>query len=124
MRFPERVYGVLAFITAAIALVTVVVLVRERRRVDLASLAFLAVVSLSLLFGLHWTEYRLIDSGAGAFNVGRYLLPLVGIAGLSVAVVVRTLRPVHRATGAAVALGGLFALNLFSLALMLGRFYV
>jgi 4-amino-4-deoxy-L-arabinose transferase-like glycosyltransferase len=124
VRFPEPVYVALALITLAIAIVALVVLVRERRRVDVGSLIFLAVVALSLLLGLHWTEYRLIDSGAGPFNVGRYLLPLVGIAGLAVALVVRALRPVHRVTGAALALSGLFALNLFSLALMLERFYV
>jgi hypothetical protein len=124
VKFPEWVYVVLGLITAGIALVALIALWRARRTVDRASLLFLAVVAVSLLIGLHWTEYRLLDSGGGPFNVGRYLLPLAGIAGLAVGLAVRTLRPALRSTGAAVALSGLFALNLFSLAMMLERFYV
>jgi 4-amino-4-deoxy-L-arabinose transferase-like glycosyltransferase len=124
VRFPEPVYAFLAAVTGAIAAVTLAILWRARRTIDRASILFIAVVAISLLAGLHWTEYRMIIGGQGPFNVGRYLLPLVGVAGLAVAVVVRSLRPALRPTGAAVALGGLFALNLFSLALMLERFYV
>lgn len=124
VKFPEPVYVALGVITGAIAVVVLIVLWRARRTVDRASLLFLAVVALSLLVGLHWTEYRLLDSGGGPFNVGRYLLPLAGIVGLAVGLVVRTARPAHRPTVAAVALSGLFALNLFSLAMMFGRFYV
>ena len=124
VRFSEPVYIFLAAVTGAIAVVTLAVLWRARRTIDRASILFMAVVAISLLAGLHWTEYRMIISGQGPFNVGRYLLPLVGVAGLAVAVVVRSLRPMLRPTGAALALGCLFALNLFSLALMLERFYV
>ena len=124
VRFSEPVYIFLAAVTGAIAVATLGVLWRARRTIDRASILFMAVVAISLLAGLHWTEYRMIIGGQGPFNVGRYLLPLVGVAGLSVAVVVRSLRPALRPTGAALALGGLFALNLFSLALMLERFYV
>jgi 4-amino-4-deoxy-L-arabinose transferase-like glycosyltransferase len=123
VRFPEWVYVVLGLITGAIAIISLLVLWRSRRTVDWASVLFLAIVAVSLLVGLHWTEYRMLDTGGGPFNVGRYLLPLAGIAGMAVALVVRTLRPVHRPAGAALVLSSLFALNLFSLALMLSRFY-
>jgi len=76
-----------------------------------------------LLIGLHWTEYRLLRSGAGPFNAGRYLFPLIGIGGLAVAQTLRALRPAWRPAGAAVVLSSLLVLNVFSLALMVERFY-
>jgi ABC-type transport system involved in cytochrome c biogenesis permease subunit len=96
---------------------------RVRRAVDWAVPAFLAVVTLSLLAGLHWTEYRFLARRLGPFNSGRYLLPLVGIAGLTLAQAIRRLRPQARGVAVAGVLGGLFVLNLYSLGLMLVRFY-
>jgi len=78
---------------------------------------------LSLLAGLHWTEYRMLASGQGPFNNGRYLLPLVGIAGLAVATALRWLRPAARSLGVAGTLAALLVLNVLSLGLCLERFY-
>ena len=105
------------------AVVSLAGLWRARRTVDRAVVLFLAAVAAVLLVGLHWTEYRLLRSGAGAFNVGRYLFPLIGIGGLAVAQTLRTLRPAWRPAGAAAVLSGLLVLNVFSLALMVERFY-
>jgi hypothetical protein len=80
-------------------------------------------VTVTLVAGLHWTEYHMLIGGQGPFNNGRYLLPVVGIAGLAVAQVVRTLRPSLRAAGAAGALSFLLVFNVFSLGLCLERFY-
>jgi hypothetical protein len=85
--------------------------------------AFVAVTGLALLAGLHWTEYRYLASDRGPFNSGRYLLPMVGVAGLAVAQATRMVRPDRRGVAVAAALGGFFALDLFSLGLMLVRFY-
>ena len=123
VRFPAMLYRVLAAITVGVALVALAGLWRARHRVDRAVVLFFAVVGVALLVGLHWTEYRLLRGGAGPFNVGRYLFPLVGLAGLGVAQTLRTLRPALRPAGAAVALSGLLVLNLYSLALMVERFY-
>ena len=123
VRFPGWVYAVLAAVTVGVAAFALARLWRERRRLDLAVPAFFVVVAFALLIGLHWTEYRMIKNGLGPFNVGRYLLPLVGLAGLAVGQALRWLRPAVRPAGAAAALSGLFVLNLFSLGLMLERFY-
>jgi hypothetical protein len=123
VRFASPVYGVLTAITIGVALVALAGLWRARRTVDRAVVLFFAVVGAALLVGLHWTEYRLLRSGAGPFNVGRYLFPMVGLGGLAVAQTVRTLRPALRPAGAATVLSGLLALNVYALALMVERFY-
>jgi len=123
VRFPGWVYIVLMIITVAVAGVALAGLWRARRRVDLAVVAFLALVAVTLVAGLHWTEYHMLISGRGPFNNGRYLLPVVGLGGLAVAQVVRTLRPTARAAGAAGALAFLLVLNVLSLGLCLERFY-
>ncbi len=123
VRFPSWVYVLFAAITGAVAVVSLAGLWRARRTVDRAVVLFLAAVAAVLLVGLHWTEYRLLRTGAGPFNVGRYLFPLIGIGGLAVAQALRTLRPAWRPAGAAAVLSGLLVLNVFSLALMVERFY-
>jgi hypothetical protein len=80
-------------------------------------------VPVSLLAGLHWSEYHLIVSGAGNFNQGRYLLPLVGIAGLVLALALRRLPARWRPAAVAAVLAGLFVLQALSLGLVLERFY-
>ena len=50
-----------------------------------------SLVAVSLLAGLHWSEYHLLKAGAANFNQGRYLLPLVGVAGVVLALAVRRL---------------------------------
>ncbi len=109
--------------TIAVAGLALAALWRARRRVDLAVVAFLALVAVILLAGLHWTEYRMLASGQGPFNNGRYLLPLVGIAGLAVAAALRWLRPAARPLGVAGTLAALLVLNVLSLGLCLERFY-
>jgi 4-amino-4-deoxy-L-arabinose transferase-like glycosyltransferase len=123
VRFPEWVYVVLTAVTLAIAVVALAQIWGARRRVDLAVLAFLALVCVTLLAGLHWTEFKMLGSGRGAFNVGRYLLPLVGIAGLAVALSVRAFAPARRPALAGAWLTSLFVLNLFSFGLVIERFY-
>lgn len=54
---------------------------------------------------------------------GRYLLPLVGLAGLVTAAALHALPVRARPFAIAVGLGGLFALQAFSLGLTLERFY-
>jgi 4-amino-4-deoxy-L-arabinose transferase-like glycosyltransferase len=123
VRFPGWVYVVFAVVTIAVAGLALAGVWRARRRADLAVVAFLALVALILLAGLHWTEYRMLASGQGPFNNGRYLLPLVGIAGLAVATALRWLRPAARSLGVAGTLAALLVLNVLSLGLCLERFY-
>jgi hypothetical protein len=81
------------------------------------------LVAGTLLAGIHWTEYWSLKSGLGPFSTGRYLLPIIGLAGLVLATAVRTLRPGHRVFGAAAALTGFLALDLLAFALLTARFY-
>ncbi len=123
VQFPEWVYVLLTAVTLGIAALALGQIWRARRRIDLAVLAFLALVAVTLLAGLHWTEFKMLTGGQGPFNAGRYLLPLAGIAGLAVALAVRTVPPARRPVAVAAALSGLFVLNLVSFGLMIERFY-
>jgi hypothetical protein len=98
-------------------------LMRRRRGSDLALVAFFALVALALLAGLHWIEYRTIRSEGVIFNQGRYLLPLLPILSACLAATLGLVPVRWRATATGVAVGGLFALQAFSLALIVGRFY-
>jgi len=120
VKFAEPVYWLLSAISAAVAGAAAWGLWRGRRELDLAVGLFLALVAGALLAGLHWSEYRISASG---FNQGRYLLPLIGIAALALAQALRLLPARRRAAGAAGVLCGLFALQIFSLALVAERFY-
>jgi len=120
VKFPSPVYALLAAVTAVVSAMAAARLWITRRSCDLAVGAFLALVTVSLLAGLHWSEFRISVNG---FNQGRYLLPLVGIAGLAVAQAIRLLPARRQAWGAAVVVAGLFALQLFSLELVAERFY-
>lgn len=123
VRFPPAVYVLFAIFTLAALLGAAVFLVRNRAHVDLAVVAFVALVILTLLAGLHWTEYRTLVGGTGPFNQGRYLLPLVSLFGAAVAAAVAVVPERRRAPAIGLVLGGLFALQLFSLAIVAGRFY-
>lgn len=120
VKFPAPVYALLAGVTALVTAMAAARLWITRRSSDLAVGAFLALVTVSLLAGLHWSEYRI---STGGFNQGRYILPLVGIAGLAVAQAIRLLPDRRQAWGAAAVLAGLYALQIFSLQIVAERFF-
>ncbi len=123
VRFPEPVYVVLAVLTAALIAGGLAVVLRRRRRQDLALVGFFGLVGLSLLAGLHWVEYKALVNDGVVFNQGRYLLPLLPLLGVCAAATL-TLVPARLrlpATGALI--GAAFVLQVFSLALIAGRFY-
>jgi 4-amino-4-deoxy-L-arabinose transferase-like glycosyltransferase len=123
IRFPEWVYAVLAALSASVLVAGVSALVRSRAGVTGAAIVFLALLAGGLVAGLHWTEYKIIvDSGRGS-SQGRYLLPLLPIAGLLTASALGWLRPSVRGLAAGLVLSGLFSLQLFSLAIVAWRFY-
>jgi 4-amino-4-deoxy-L-arabinose transferase-like glycosyltransferase len=121
--FRDPVYVLLAALMMLVIVGAAMQLWRTRAGGDRAVFAFLAVVALSLLAGLHWSEYHIIKSGAGNFNQGRYLLPLVGIAGVVLALALRRLPARRRAPAVATVLAGLLVLQALSLGLVLERFY-
>lgn len=123
VHFANPVYLALTAVGALVVVGCAVTLWRRRARIDWMVPAFLAVVALTLLAGLHWTDYHQIKSGAVAFAQGRYLLPLVGVAGLVLAGAVLALPARARPAAVALALGGLVAFNVFSFGLVLERYF-
>ena len=123
VRFPEWLYKLLLVLTAGVAAAAIARLVALRRRIDPGVAAFLTLVVVGLLAGLHWTDYHHIVGGQGAFMQGRYLLPLAGLAGLAAAQAVSWLAGARRAAAVGALVGGLVALQLVSLALVAVRFY-
>jgi 4-amino-4-deoxy-L-arabinose transferase-like glycosyltransferase len=121
--FPPIVYDLLIGLTVVVVVAAGTTIWRTRRATDWAVAAFLVLVTLTLLGGLHWTEFQQISRGGGALNQGRYLLPLVGVGGLVVMQALRALPGGLRPHGTAAFLGGLLVLQLVAFGLMLDRFY-
>jgi hypothetical protein len=112
---PDWLYGILAAITGAIAVGTLALLVRLRSRKALAMLSFLTVALGVMLAGLHWEGYRSYISGQGPLLQGRYLLPLIGIFGLAVGLLVKRLGTPRGAYACALLVPALLALQCVAL---------
>jgi 4-amino-4-deoxy-L-arabinose transferase-like glycosyltransferase len=123
VRFPNPVYGVLAVVTVLFLAGAVALLVRRRRREDLAPVAFFALTALALLAGLHWIEYKSISTEGVVFNQGRYLLPLLPLLGASAAASLALLPTRWRMNATGFLIGAAFVLQVFSLELIAQRFY-
>jgi hypothetical protein len=125
VRLPEPVYLALAGLVLAALAAAAVALVRARRRrtLDLAVLGYFALAMGALVGGLHWVEYQTLLATGGPFNQGRYLLPLTPLAGVVAATALTLVPERWRRFVLAGGLGGLAALQVLSLALVMGRFY-
>lgn len=123
IRFADNVYRVLAILTAGVGAAAVAATWRARRRLDLAVVAFLALAVAALLAGLHWTDYRALNAGGAGFMQGRYLFPIVGLMGCALAAAMALVPARVRAGAVGVAVGGLLVFHLFSLGLVVQRFY-
>src|SRR5438270_6058180 len=100
------VYPVLSAVTGVVAVLGAAVVSRLRGQMRLELVAFFALAAVSLLGGLHLTEYRSILAGTGDVIQGRYALSLIGLFGLALALLVNQLPPRWRgpAVGSMVAL--------------------
>jgi 4-amino-4-deoxy-L-arabinose transferase-like glycosyltransferase len=123
VKFPSPVYVLLALFTIAVLAGAALAVVRARANVDWAIAAFFALAALALLAGLHWTEFRTLVGGSGPFNQGRYLLPLISLMGCATAAAVSVVPARYRPSAIGSVVGGLFVLQLFSLAVVAARFY-
>ena len=121
--FPAATYAAFGALSVATLAGAVVALARRRVRVDRAVIAFFGVALLGLLLILHLGEYQSLAKLGGRINQGRYLLPLLPIAGVAVAAALTNLRPARRVVAAGLVIGGMVVLELFSLGLVAGRFY-
>jgi len=121
--FPRPLYVVLAVLTGVMLVGALVSTRRHAVRRDVPAFAFLALVALGLLAGLHAAEYKVFSEQGTILNQGRYLLPLVPLLGLAAAGSLSLLEGRRRAAATGVLLAGLFALQIFSLALIAVRFH-
>ncbi len=120
---PSWVYSALEAISALIAAAGVAILSITGGRRRLKLLGFWAAAALALLFGLHLTDYRSIIAGEGPLLQGRYLLPVIGLLGLAVGLVVRQLPSRWRGPGVGVILAALLLLQVLSLATVIKVYY-
>lgn len=129
--FPEPLYLIAFVVTGALVVLALTGGVRRWRaraarplpagRIGL--LLFLAAAAGATVAGLHWTDYRFYVEGDGPFAQGRYLFPLVALAGIVVAAALDALPRRARLPATAAWLGLLVALQVASLALVGARFY-
>jgi hypothetical protein len=121
--FPDAGYVIAAVVTVAVLLAACAALVRRAAAPGAAPLAFLGLFVAGLVLGAHWVEFWSLERGEGVTAQGRYLLPLMPVAGAAVAFGLCLLRGRGRAIGAAAVLAGMVALQLFALGVVAGRFY-
>jgi hypothetical protein len=124
IQFPGTVYVLLAVISAAVVAAGVAAIARRRFAVDAAVLGFFVLAAVTLVAVLHWAEFRQFADQRQSFIQGRYMLPLLPLGGVLTAAAVANLRVRWRGVAAGAVLGGLLALQLFSLGLVAVRFYV
>jgi hypothetical protein len=125
VQLPRWSYRLFAAVTAAVAVADVVILVRAARKTTrwLGVVAFFALVLVALLFGLHLTAYRSIIANQGGLLQGRYLLPVIGLWGLAVSLVVLKLPGRWRGMAAGGVLAALLLLQVLSLATVARTYY-
>jgi 4-amino-4-deoxy-L-arabinose transferase-like glycosyltransferase len=113
----------LAWLTATAGCLAAVVLIRNhiRRRIEL--LAFFALALGSLLLLLHITSYRSIITGGGPFLQGRYLLPVIGLAGLVAGLLVARVPGRWRGAACGGLVAGLLVLQVLSLATVARQYF-
>ena len=95
----------------------------ERWRPAALGAGFLALVTLTLIAALHWTDYGFYRAHKGLFAQGRYLFPaaaaLAALAAFALDALPRRARPI----AAGVWIGGLVALQIACLGLVTVRWY-
>lgn len=123
IRYGAGVYLALAGVTTLVAAAAAVGLAKDRHRLDWAVAVFLGTVVLTLLAGLHLTDYRQIGSGTTFFQ-GRYVLPIAPIGALALARTVALVPPRLRGSVAAGCVASLLVLNVWAAGITIGRFYV
>jgi 4-amino-4-deoxy-L-arabinose transferase-like glycosyltransferase len=124
IQFPDPVYWLLFAVSVALVVAGGLAVWRGRFPLEPAVIVFFAIAVLSLVLGLHWGEYRQFTIEGESFIQGRYLLPLLPLGGILTAAALANLPTRWRGLAAGAVLGGLFALQVFSLGLVAVRFYV
>jgi hypothetical protein len=123
VKWAAWVYRVLGVITVGIGAAAAVALWRARRAIDWRVASFLALACLSLLAGLHWTDYHQLEAGSRGFMQTRYLFPVIAVFGAALAAAVSVVPARVRPAVAGGTVAGLFVFHLFAIGLVVMRFY-
>ena len=122
IQFPDGVYWLFAAVSVAVLAAAVAGLRRGAFAAGGPELAVLGLTAACLVVGVHWVDYRAVAEDFHRVMQGRYLLPLMPLVGVAVAAGLSNLTR-RRELGAALVLGGMAALQLFSLAIVAGRYF-
>ena len=120
---PGWVYAFAAAVTAFVIAWAIVIIARSWSRRIREIAGFFALTVVALLVLLHVSAYLLAIVGGGEFLQGRYLLPLLGLVGLTVALVVRSIPPGGRTVAATGILVGLLVLQAIALSSVIHVYY-
>ncbi len=122
----EYTASITAIAVLAIMVCSVVPIVRHRSRLTerQALLWFLCSAVFGLLLLLHVTDYLVLARDHYPFMEGRYLLPLVGIFGLGIALIVSSLPMRLRPMVIGLIFAALLGLQVVSLASVLHAYYL
>ena len=122
VQFPEGAYYPLAAVAVAVFVGAVVAVRRGAFALGRLELGILLATAACLVAGIHWVDYHSVaDIGARVIQ-GRYLLPLMPLIGVAVAAALSNLGR-RRELGAALVLAGMAVLQMFSLAVVAGRYF-
>jgi len=120
---PDGLY-VAAGVTAVVIIVVGIVQAARQPPPIRLGFAFLGLVALLTVIGLHVVDYRIAVQQSLPFMQGRYLLPLVPIGGALLAATLSGLGPRLRSGMLALFLGGLAAFQVVAFAQAAGYWYV
>ena len=123
VKWAAGVYRVLGVVTVVTGAGAAAALWRARRAIDWRVASFLALACLSLLAGLHWTDYHQLEAGSRGFMQSRYLFPVIAVFGAALAAAVSVVPARVRPAVAGGTVAALFVFHLFAFGLVLSRFY-
>ena len=123
VRWPAEVYWLLAAAGLLVALGACRAVWQRRARVSWVLVAFFSLALISLLVGLHLSEFAVLRDSQALINQGRYLFPLISLAGLIAAAALAAIPPRARLATLGVGVGALASLSLLSIGLTAARFY-
>jgi 4-amino-4-deoxy-L-arabinose transferase-like glycosyltransferase len=120
---PSWVYTAVGSFTALIAVLSAGIVSTLRGRLRWQLIAFFGLALAALLLGLHLTEYRSLINNQGPFLQGRYLLPVVGLFGVAVALVVSRLPRSWQGPTCAALVPAMLLLQVLALATVARTYY-
>jgi 4-amino-4-deoxy-L-arabinose transferase-like glycosyltransferase len=121
---PGWVYHLAAIAGGAVAVAAGVITALRGRLRHVPLLSFLGLALVGLLGLLHISEYRVILANGGQFNQGRYLLPIIGLLGLAVALIISAVPRRLRAAACGLSVVALLLLQVISLTLVAKAYYL